>query len=149
MAVGLGVLVASKRHPNMNERTYKGQDLHHQLSGPRLMQKRINEAERFGRWARVAPAFPAGEGTYLAADNELIDHCTYTPWDTWNGGTYWQDGQPERPGHHGPEHAASGSGLRRAAPRLSVPRPIPTAQLGSQPKDACRRKTAGLNHARS
>ena len=88
VAVGLGVLVASKRHPNMNERTYKGQDLHHQLSGPRLMQKRINEAERFGRWARVAPAFPAGEGTYLAADNELIDHCTYTPWDTWNGGTY-------------------------------------------------------------
>lgn len=88
VAVGLGVLVASKRHPNTNERTYKGKDLHHQLSGPRMMQKRINEAERFGRWARIAPAFPAGEGTYLASENELIDRCEYTPWDTWAGQTY-------------------------------------------------------------
>lgn len=87
-AVGLGVLVASKRHPNMNERTYKGRDLHHQLSGPRKMQKRINEADRFGRWARIAPAFPAGEGVYLASDHELIDRCKFTPWDTWAGATY-------------------------------------------------------------
>jgi len=88
VAVGLGVLVASKRHPNINERTLKGKDLHHQLSGPRLMQKRINEAERFGRWARIAPAFPAGDGTYLASDHELIDRCEYTQWDTWAKNTY-------------------------------------------------------------
>jgi len=88
VAVGLGVLVASKRHPNMNERTLNGKDLHHQLSGPRLMQKRINEAERFGRWARIAPAFPAGEGTYLSSKDELVDRCKYTPWDTWAGYTY-------------------------------------------------------------
>ena len=88
VAVGLGVLVASKRHPNMNERTLQGKDLHHQLSGPRMMQKRMNEAERFGRWARIAPAFPAGEGVYLSSDEELIDRCIYTQWDTWNSGTY-------------------------------------------------------------
>ena len=88
LAIGLGVLVASKRHPNLNERTLRGKDLHHQLSGPRLMQKRINEAERFGRWARIAPAFPAGEGVYLSSDRELIDRCLFTEWDTWAAKTY-------------------------------------------------------------
>jgi hypothetical protein len=88
VSVGLGVLVASKRHPNMGERTYNGQDLHHQLSGPRLMQKRFDEVSRFGRWARIAPAFSAGTGTYLSSENELIDRCIYTPWDTWARGTY-------------------------------------------------------------
>ena len=88
VSVGLGVLVASKRHPNMGERTYNGKDLHHQLSGPRLMQKRFDEVSRFGRWARIAPAFSAGTGTYLSSDNELIDRCVYTPWDTWAAGTY-------------------------------------------------------------
>ncbi|MDD7983924.1 hypothetical protein PQO01_03040 [Lentisphaera marina] len=88
IAVGLGVLVASKRHPNMGERTLKGQDLHHQLSGPRLMQKRWDEVKRFGRWARIAPAFAAGEGTYLYSKNELVDRCVFTPWDTWAAGTY-------------------------------------------------------------
>lgn len=87
-AVGLGVLVASKRHPNMGERLLKGRDLHHQLSGPRAMQKRMNEAERFGRWARIAPAFPAGEGVYLSSDEELIDRCEFTEWDTWAANTY-------------------------------------------------------------
>lgn len=88
VAVGLGVLVASKRHPNMGERTYQGKDLHHQLSGPRLMQQRMNEVDRFGRWARIAPAFPAGEGVYLSSETELVDRCEYTPWDTWAGWTY-------------------------------------------------------------
>ncbi|WDE99419.1 hypothetical protein PQO03_16400 [Lentisphaera profundi] len=88
VALGLGVLVASKRHPNMGERTLKGQDLHHQLSGPRLMQKRMNEVQRLGRWARIAPAFSAGIGTYLSSSNKLIDRCVYTAWDTWAGATY-------------------------------------------------------------
>jgi hypothetical protein len=88
VAIGLGVLVASKRHPNMNERTLKGKDLHHQLSGPRRMQQRINEAERFGRWARIAPAFAAGEGVYLASAEELIDRCVFTEYDTWARNTY-------------------------------------------------------------
>ncbi|BDS06884.1 hypothetical protein NT6N_19240 [Oceaniferula spumae] len=87
-AIGLGVLVASKRHPNFNERTYKGRDLHHQLAGPRAMQKRIDEAQRFGRWSRLAPAFPAGEGSYLASENELIDRCQFTEYDTWAQNTY-------------------------------------------------------------
>jgi len=88
IAVGLGVLVASKRHPNMGERLLQGRDLHHQLSGPRCMQKRINEVDRFGRWARIAPAFPAGEGVYLSAEEELIDRCEFTKWDTWAAATY-------------------------------------------------------------
>ncbi len=87
-AIGLGVLVASKRHPNMGERLLDGKDLHHQLSGPRMMQKRINEAERLGRWSRIAPAFSAGEGTYLSSDDELVDRCVFTKWDTWNQATY-------------------------------------------------------------
>ena len=87
-AIGLGVLVASKRHPEMNQRTYKGRDLHHQLSGPRTMQKRIDEVQRFGRWSRIAPAFSAGTGTYLSSQHELIDRCKFTEWDTWARGTY-------------------------------------------------------------
>jgi hypothetical protein len=87
-AIGLGVLVASKRHPNYMERTYKGRDLHHQLSGKRHMQKRINEVERFGRWARIAPAFPAGQGSYAASSVELVDSYPFTEWDTWNQATY-------------------------------------------------------------
>lgn len=88
VAIGLGVLVASKRHPNYMERLYKGKDLHHQLSGKRHMQKRINEVERFGRWSRIAPAFPAGVGTYLSSDTELIDSCQFTEHDTWAKATY-------------------------------------------------------------
>jgi len=88
IAIGLGVLVASKRHPEFNQRTYKGRDLHHQLSGPRRMQNRIDEVQRFGRWSRIAFAFPAGQGTYLASDTELIDRCQFTEWDTWASNTY-------------------------------------------------------------
>ncbi|MCG6189376.1 hypothetical protein [Maribellus maritimus] len=87
-AAALGCLVASKRHPNYMERTLEGKDLHHQLSGKRHMQGRMNEAERFGRWSRIAPAFPAGEGTYNSSEKELIDYCEFTKWDTWNKATY-------------------------------------------------------------
>lgn len=52
------------------------------------MQKRTNEAERLGRWARLAPAFPAGEGVYRSSDRELIDRCAFTEWDTWAKETY-------------------------------------------------------------
>lgn len=87
-AAGLGCLVASKRHPNYMERTLEGKDLHHQLSGKRHMQGRINEPERFGRWSRIAPAFPAGVGTYQSSEKELIDYCEFTKWDTWNKATH-------------------------------------------------------------
>ena len=88
VAAALGCLVASKRHPTYMERTLDGKDLHHQLSGKRHMQGRINETERFGRWSRIAPAFPAGEGTYQSSEKELIDYCKFTKWDTWNKATY-------------------------------------------------------------
>jgi hypothetical protein len=87
-AAALGCLVASKRHPNYMERTLKEKDLHHQLSGKRHMQGRMNEPERFGRWQRIAPAFPAGTGTYFSSEKELIDYCEFTKWDTWNKATY-------------------------------------------------------------
>lgn len=87
-AAALGCLVASKRHPNYMERTLDGKDLHHQLSGKRHMQGRMNEPERFGRWQRIAPAFPAGIGTYVSSEKELIDYCEFTKWDTWNKATY-------------------------------------------------------------
>ncbi len=87
-AAGLGCLVASKRHPNFMERTLDGKDLHHQLSGKRHMQGRMNEAERFGRWSRIAPAFSAGEGTYQYSDYDLIDYYPFTKHDTWFKATY-------------------------------------------------------------
>lgn len=87
-AAALGCLVASKRHPNFNERLYKGKDLHHQLNGKRHMQARINEVERFGRWERIAPAFPVGVGTYSFSDKELIDCFPYDEYSTWNKATY-------------------------------------------------------------
>ncbi|TKG92928.1 hypothetical protein EYV94_18330 [Puteibacter caeruleilacunae] len=87
-AAGLGCLVASKRHPNYMERTLEGKDLHHQLSGKRHMQGRMNEPERFGRWQRIAPAFPAGVGAYSSSDEELVDKYTFSKFDTWNKATY-------------------------------------------------------------
>ena len=87
-AAALGCLVASKRHPNYGERLYKGKDLHHQLSGKRHMQNRMNEPERFGRWQRIAPAFPVGEGSYLASDHDLVDCFPYDEYSTWNKATY-------------------------------------------------------------
>lgn len=87
-AAALGCLVASKRHPNYNERLYHGKDLHHQLNGKRHMQARINEVERFCRWERIAPAFPVGIGTYSYSDKELIDCFPYNEYSTWNKATY-------------------------------------------------------------
>jgi len=83
VAAGLGCLISSKRHPNYMERTYHGQDLHHQIRGKRMIQERMNEIERFGRWQRIAPAFAAGAGSYAAADVDLIDCYRHTESDTW------------------------------------------------------------------
>lgn len=83
VAAGLGCLISSKRHPNYMERTYKGKDLHHQIRGKRMVQKRMNEIERFGRWQRIAPAFAAGQGSYLASAHDLIDCYPHTESDTW------------------------------------------------------------------
>ncbi|MEZ5393315.1 MAG: hypothetical protein R2724_10685 [Bryobacterales bacterium] len=82
-AAALGCLAAVKRHPNYGERTYKGEDIHYQIRGKRMIQKRMDEAERFAIWQRIAPAFPAGEGSYLASETELIDSYPYAPGDTW------------------------------------------------------------------
>ena len=49
------------------------------------MLKRINEVGQFGCWARIAPAFSAGTGSYHSSADELIDRCVYTAWDTWAG----------------------------------------------------------------
>lgn len=83
VAAGLGCLIASKRHSNYMERTYKGEDFHHQIRGKRLVQKRMNEVERFGRWQRIAPAFSAGTGSYVASDLYLKDSYPHTERDTW------------------------------------------------------------------
>jgi len=83
IAAGLGCLISSKRHPNYMERTYKGQDLHHQIRGKRMIQKRMTEIERFGRWQRIAPAFAAGIDFYVAAEVDLVDHYPHTESDTW------------------------------------------------------------------
>ena len=48
-----------------------------------MIQKRMNEIERFGRWQRIAPAFPSGTGTYSASGNDLIDSYPHTEKDTW------------------------------------------------------------------
>jgi len=83
VAAGMGCLIASKRHPNYMERTYKGEDFHHQIRGKRLVQKRMNEIERFGRWQRIAPAFAAGVGSFVASDHDLVDSYPHTEKDTW------------------------------------------------------------------
>ena len=87
-APALGCLIASKRHPNFNERLMNGKDLHHQLNGKRHMQGRMNEAERAGRWYRIAPAFPCGEGSYKASEKELVDCFPFDKYSTWNNATY-------------------------------------------------------------
>jgi len=88
VAAGLGCLVAAKRHPNYMERTLNGRDFHHQISGKRMIQYRMNEVERFGRWARIAPAFPAGIGSYCSSEKELIDSYPHDKRHTWYKAVY-------------------------------------------------------------
>ena len=88
VAAGLGCLIGSMRHPNYMERTYRGQDFNHMTGGKRMIQKRINEIERFGRWQRIAPAFPAGSGSYASSDLELRDFYPHTELDLWEGAAY-------------------------------------------------------------
>ncbi|NQV31232.1 MAG: hypothetical protein HQ515_00990 [Phycisphaeraceae bacterium] len=88
IAAGMGCLIASKRHPNYMERTYQGEDFHHQIRGKRMIQKRMNEIERFGRWQRIAPAFAAGVGSYVASEDDLIDCYPHTEKDTWFKAVY-------------------------------------------------------------
>ncbi|MCK4999869.1 MAG: hypothetical protein KAS23_10045 [Anaerohalosphaera sp.] len=88
VAAAMGCLAAVKRHPNFGERTYEGKDIHFQIRGKRMIQRRMDEAERFAMWQRIAPAFAAGQGTYLASEEELIDRCPYVKGDTWMSVTY-------------------------------------------------------------
>ncbi len=88
VSMAMGTSIASKRHPNYMERTWKGRDLHHQLEDDRLMQYRMNEVERLGRWSRIAMPIPAGEGAYRRSDDILIDHYTHDAYSTWNKTTY-------------------------------------------------------------
>ena len=88
VAAGLGCLVAVKRHPNYLERTLNGKDLHHQISGKRMIQHRMNEVERFGRWSRIAPPFPAGQGSYQSSTEDLIDSYPHDQSHTWYSAVY-------------------------------------------------------------
>ncbi len=87
-AAALGCLAAVKRHSNYGQRTYKGKDIHFQIRGKRMIQHRMDEAERFAIFQRIAPAFPAGQGSYLASDDDLIDCCPFVQGDTWFAATY-------------------------------------------------------------
>ncbi|MBI9015873.1 MAG: hypothetical protein JEZ07_01295 [Phycisphaerae bacterium] len=87
-AAALGCLAAVKRHNNYNEKTYQGKDIHFQIRGKRMIQHRMDEAERFAIWQRIAPAFPAGQGSYLSRKQELIDYYPYVKGDTWMAATY-------------------------------------------------------------
>lgn len=115
VAAGMGCLVSSKRHPNYMERTYQGEDFHHQIRGKRMVQKRINEVERFGRWQRIAPAFPAGEGLYFSSDHDLIDSYPHTKRDTWFAAVY-------------------GKTVYQSAPAIMARNmPLPTVEIEGEP----------------
>ena len=88
VSMALGTSIASKRHPNHMERTLNGRDLHHQLEDDRLMQFRMNEVERLGRWSRIAMPIPAGVGSFLRSEQYLVDHYTHDKYSTWNRSTY-------------------------------------------------------------
>ena len=88
VSMALGTSIASKRHPNYMERTWKGRDLHHQLEDDRMMQFSMNEVERLGRWSRIAMPIPVGVGSYLRSENYLVDHYTHDAYSTWNRSTY-------------------------------------------------------------
>ncbi len=88
LSMGLGTALASKRHPNYMERTWQGRDLHHQLEDHRLMQFRMNEVERLGRFSRLALPIPAGYGTYKASKRMFVDSFPHDKWSTWNKWTY-------------------------------------------------------------
>ncbi len=88
IAAALGLLVAVKRHPMNTPRMYKGKDFHLQIAGDRHVDKRLNEMDRFVIWQKIAPAMPAGYGTFLASDINLIDSIKFEKGDTWLSATY-------------------------------------------------------------
>ena len=65
-AAALGCLAAVKRHSDYNKRTYKGKDIHFQIRGKRMIQHRMDEAQRFAIFQRIAPAFPINGGVKLS-----------------------------------------------------------------------------------
>lgn len=88
IAAGLGLLVAVKRHPMNTPRMYNGKDLHFQIAGDRHVDKRLNEMDRLALWQRIAPPMPAGYGTYLSSENNLIDSTVFEVSHTWYKPTY-------------------------------------------------------------
>lgn len=83
VAAALGLVVAAKRHPMKTPRWYKGKDYHLQIAGDRHVDRRLNEADRFVLWQRIAPPMPAGYGTYEASEKYLTDSIVFTESDTW------------------------------------------------------------------
>ena len=88
IAAALGLLVAVKRHPMNTPRMYNGKDFHLQVAGDRHVDKRLNEMDRFVMWQRIAPPMPAGYGTYLASNINLIDSIKFQKGHTWLKATY-------------------------------------------------------------
>lgn len=88
IAAALGLLVAVKRHPMNTPRMYKGSDFHLQIAGDRHVDKRLNEMDRLALWQRIAPPMPAGFGTYLHAEANLIDSIMFEVNHTWYKATH-------------------------------------------------------------
>lgn len=88
IAAALGLLVAVKRHPMNTPRMYKGSDFHLQIAGDRHVDKRLNEMDRLALWQRIAPPMPAGFGTYLHAEDNLIDSIMFEVNHTWYKATH-------------------------------------------------------------
>ena len=88
IAAGLGLLVAAKRHPMNTPRMYKGNDFHLQIAGNRHVDKRLNEMDRLALWQRIAPPMPAGYGTYLHSEKNLIDSIIFEANHTWYKATH-------------------------------------------------------------
>lgn len=90
IAAALGLLVAVKRHPMNTPRLYQGEDYHLQIAGNRHVDRRLNEMDRMALWQRIAPPFPAGEGSYQASDEFLIDSVVFHKQHTWYRPTHGQ-----------------------------------------------------------
>ena len=84
VAAALGCTMGILRHPLVGRRP--GTDLDLFFNGPRQTKRRMDEVVRALRWQRIAPPFPAGEGSFEASSEILTDSWSFERGQTWENG---------------------------------------------------------------
>lgn len=109
VAAVMGCTMGILRHPLVGRRP--GADLDLFFNGPRQAKRRMDEVIRALRWQRIAPPFPAGEGTIEVGNEIVTDSWTFERGQTW---------QSNLVGHTAHQGAPSVMARNLALPRVTA-----------------------------